>query len=42
MMDDAARPGERVVAGRWKKRWPDFDFELVKAGSKGTLVGRRR
>lgn len=42
MMDDGARPGERVIARRWKKRWPDFDFELVHAGSKGTLVGVRR
>lgn len=42
MMDDGARPGERVIARRWKKRWPDFDFDLVHAGSKGTLIGRRK
>jgi predicted O-methyltransferase YrrM len=42
MLDDGARPGERLVARRWRKRFPDFDFELVKAGSKGTLVGTRR
>ena len=42
MMDDGARPGERVIAARWKQRWPQFDFELVKAGSKGTLVGVRK
>lgn len=42
MLDDAARPGERIVARRWRKRYPDFDFELVKSGSKGTLIGRRR
>ena len=41
MLDDAARPGERVVARRWRREWPDFDFRLVKNGSKGTLVGRR-
>ena len=41
MLDDAARPGERVVAHRWRKDWPDFDFELLKNGTKGTLVGRR-
>ncbi|HEY0445637.1 MAG TPA: class I SAM-dependent methyltransferase [Allosphingosinicella sp.] len=41
MLDDGARPGERVVARRWRKRWPQFDFELVKSGTKGTLVGRR-
>lgn len=42
MLDDGARPGERVIARRWRKMWPDFDFELVKSGTKGTLVGRRR
>ncbi len=41
MMDDGARPGERVVAARWKKRWPNFGFRLVNGGTKGTLVGRR-
>ena len=41
MLDDAARPGERVVAHRWRKDWPDFDFDLLKNGTKGTLVGRR-
>lgn len=42
MLDDGARPGERVIAQRWKKRWPNFDFTLLKAGAKGTLIGRRR
>ncbi|MCK5750849.1 MAG: class I SAM-dependent methyltransferase [Oricola sp.] len=42
MMDDGARPGERAIARRWKKRWPDFEFDLVHAGSKGTLIGRRK
>ena len=42
MLDDAARPGERLVARRWRKEWPDFDFRLLKSGTKGTLVGRRR
>ena len=41
MLDDGARPGERVVASRWRKRWPDFDFELVNRGTKGTLIGTR-
>jgi predicted O-methyltransferase YrrM len=41
MLDDAARPGERVVARRWKKLWPQFEFELNKTGVKGTLIGRR-
>lgn len=41
LLDDGARPGERVVAARWRKRWPGFRFELVWSGSKGTLVGTR-
>lgn len=42
ILDDAARPGERVVARKWRRRWPDFDFRLVSAGTKGTLIGTRR
>ena len=42
MLDDAARPGERLVARRWKKLRPDFDFRLLKGGTKGTLIGTRR
>jgi predicted O-methyltransferase YrrM len=42
LLDDGARPGERVIARRWRKAWPDFTFELVKGGTKGTLVGKRR
>jgi len=41
LLDDAARPGERIVAHRWRKRWPDIDFQLMTDGSKGTLVGYR-
>lgn len=41
MLDDGARPGERLVARRWKRQWPDFDFRLLKSGTKGTLLGRR-
>jgi predicted O-methyltransferase YrrM len=40
LLDDAARPGERVVAQRWKRDWPDFRFTLL-PGAKGTLVGER-
>lgn len=40
LLDDAARPGERVVATRWRKRWPGFRFQLL-PGAKGTLVGER-
>lgn len=41
LLDDAARPGERVVARRWRRNWPNFRFDLVRSGTKGTLVGRR-
>lgn len=40
MLDDAARPGERVVAAHWRRRWSDFSWRLV-PGIKGTLVGKR-
>ena len=42
MLDDAARPGERVVARRWRKAFPEFDFRLDRSGTKGTLIGRKR
>jgi predicted O-methyltransferase YrrM len=42
LLDDAARPGERLVARRWRKRWPDMDFALATDGTKGTLVGVKR
>ena len=42
LLDDAARPGERIVARRWKKRWPQIAFTLLKGGTKGTLHGRKR
>lgn len=42
VLDDAARPGERVVARRWKRSWPDIHFEFENAGNKGTLIGRKR
>lgn len=41
MLDDAARPGERVVARRWRQRWPQFDFAYEGKGSKGLLIGRK-
>lgn len=41
MLDDGARPGERIVALHWRAARPDFDFRLLKTGTKGTLVGRR-
>lgn len=42
MLDDGARPGERIVRRRWAKAWPDFDFKLVSDGTKGTVVGVRK
>ncbi|QAY76254.1 class I SAM-dependent methyltransferase [Sphingosinicella sp. BN140058] len=41
-LDDAARPGERIVARRWRKARPDFDFRMWKGGTKGTLIATRR
>ena len=41
LLDDAARPGERLVARRWRREWPDFDFHRID-NTAGTLVGRRR
>jgi predicted O-methyltransferase YrrM len=40
VLDDAARLGERLVAKRWKRDWPMFDWRLV-PGIKGTLIGIR-
>lgn len=41
ILDDAARPGERLIARRWKRDWPAFDWSF-RPGIKGTLVGTRR
>ncbi|MFN7176796.1 MAG: class I SAM-dependent methyltransferase [Thermaurantiacus sp.] len=41
LLDDGARPGERVVLARWRRRWPDMRFALIHAGPKGTVVGER-
>lgn len=41
MLDDAARPGERVVARRWRRRWPNIQFNYEGQGSKGLLIGRK-
>jgi len=40
LLDDAARPGERVVARRWRRRWPGFRFAYA-GGGKGLLLGER-
>lgn len=41
LLDDAARPGERIVARRWRKNWPDMRFDRTNGSTKGTLVGRK-
>lgn len=41
LLNDSARPGERLVARRWRKRRPEFEFWRVKGGAKGALIGRR-
>ena len=41
ILDDGARPGERIVAARWRQKWPNFDFTLETSGTKGTLIGKR-
>lgn len=42
LLDDGARPGERQVLKRWAKKWPDMRFQLVKSGTKGTIIGIKR
>jgi predicted O-methyltransferase YrrM len=42
MLDDGARPGERVVRRRWQRDWPNIDFRLMHDGTKGTVIGIRR
>ena len=42
LLDDAARPGERLVARRWRRQWPDITFQRLPGSTKGTLIGRRR
>lgn len=42
LLDDAARPGERIVASRWRREWSDFEFTLEPGGTKGMLRGTRR
>lgn len=42
LLDDAARPGERIIASRWKKRHPHIDFTYWSGGEKGTLIGFKR
>ncbi|MBL0925820.1 MAG: class I SAM-dependent methyltransferase [Sphingomonadaceae bacterium] len=39
LLDDAARPGERVVARRWRNEHRNMRFILDSTGAKGTLIG---
>jgi predicted O-methyltransferase YrrM len=41
LLDDAARPGERVVARRWRKEHRNMRFTLDSKGAKGTLLGQK-
>jgi predicted O-methyltransferase YrrM len=41
LLDDAARPGERVVARRWRQEHHNMRFTLDSKGAKGTLIGRK-
>lgn len=41
LLDDAARPGERIVASRWRRNWPEITFERSSGSTKGTLIGRK-
>ena len=41
LLDDAARPGERVVARGWRKEHGNMEFTLDSKGAKGTLLGHK-
>jgi hypothetical protein len=41
LLDDAARPGERIVVRRWRRNWPNIRFERLSGSTKGTLIGRK-
>jgi hypothetical protein len=41
LLDDAARPGERMVARRWRKDHSNMLFTLDSKGAKGTLLGHK-
>lgn len=42
LLDDGARPGERIVARRWRERWPQIEFARASGSTKGTLIGRKK
>lgn len=41
LLDDAARPGERMVARRWRREHHNMRFHFDSRGAKGTLIGRK-
>jgi predicted O-methyltransferase YrrM len=41
ILDDAARPGERLIWRTWRARWPQFEWSF-EPSIKGRLVGRRK
>lgn len=41
LLDDGARPGERMVTARWRRRWPGMRFHRVRGGTKGAVIGER-
>lgn len=41
VLDDGARPGERLIRRRWAREWPGFEWRLEGGGTKGTVVGVR-
>lgn len=41
ILDDGARPGERIVARRWMRDFPAFEFRLDTSGTKGAIIGCR-
>ena len=40
LLDDAARPGERRVAARWRRDFPEVSFDAAET-QKGVLIGSR-
>ncbi|MHB9878972.1 class I SAM-dependent methyltransferase [Pacificimonas sp. ICDLI1SI03] len=42
LLDDAARPGERIITRRWRRDHPGVEFHLDTGGAKGTLIGTAR
>jgi predicted O-methyltransferase YrrM len=40
ILDDAARPGERLVGRQWRRDWPQFDWRF-RPSIKGMLIGTR-